>query len=397
MEKWKENAQKVLDEGVSTGYLPCGIVLCHHKGEDTFLSAGYQDMEAKKPIARDSIFRLFSMTKPVTAVAAMILIERGQLGIYDEVSWYLPAFSNFTAFVDGQKEVMNTKQNALRIRHLLTMESGLGYGGPDNESDRQVKAVIDKLIEHADTGDGMTTIEAANAFGSCVAQFKPGTRWRYGVSADILGAVIEVITGKTLGEFMKEEIFDPLGMTDTGFYVPDEKKNRLAKRYEETEDGTLKESTLCALGVPYYFTKKTRFESGGAGLTSTCDDYMKFAKMLLGKGEYNGHRILSERSVRFLHEDAMTPALLTDFEHQFGSHMGYHYAHLFQVMAEPGRANELSFRDQFGWDGWTGGQLCVCPHDDTILLIFGQKNSSAGNRYAFRIKNTIFSQLKENK
>lgn len=183
----------------------------------------------------------------------------------------------------------------VRICDLLNMTSGLMYGGDvTSVCSMETEKLFDRIKEHLYLEDAMTTQEVANRLGLIPLQFQPGESFQYGTSADVLGAVIEVISGKTFGEFLKEEFFEPLDMEDTAFYVPENKQERLAKVYQRTEQG-LELYTENHLGIMNAMKQVPAFESGGAGLVSTLDDYAKFAAMLLQEGSYQGKQILNRR------------------------------------------------------------------------------------------------------
>ena len=263
--------------------------------EMAFAADGYADIEAGKKYERDTIARLYSMTKPVTSAAAMLLMERGLLDPGAFVEEFLPGFHN-AIVASGGKLVPTVRP--VRICDLLNMTSGLMYGGDvTSVCSMETEKLFDRIKEHLYLEDAMTTQEVANRLGLIPLQFQPGESFQYGTSADVLGAVIEVISGKTFGEFLKEEFFEPLDMEDTAFYVPENKQERLAKVYQRTEQG-LELYTENHLGIMNAMEQVPAFESGGAGLVSTLDDYAKFASMLLQEGSYQGKQILKPQTIQ---------------------------------------------------------------------------------------------------
>lgn len=254
-------------------------LLVRKDGEELFFGAcGYADIEKLEALGRDHIFRLFSMTKPVTAVAAMILVERGMLDLNMPVSEVLPGFAGAKVMEDG---VPVTSQRPVRVLHLLNMTSGLTYGEEPTPEGRQVLRLIDSCMALLHTDRCVSTVEFANALGRIPLAFAPDSSWCYGFSADVLGAVIEEVSGMRFGAFLEENLFKPLNMKDTGFYVPDETYSRLAAAYETAEDASLRRYDGDYLMIRNKADAPPRYESGGAGLLSTIDDYARFAQMLL--------------------------------------------------------------------------------------------------------------------
>ncbi len=237
--------------------------------------AGLADREEHRPMSRDTIFRLFSLSKPVTAVAAMILLERGELDLLAPVSRFLPGFENQKVFNGTALEPVN---RPVVLKDLLGMVSGIVYGGAVGFAQTQMQALFDQVEGMQAQGKELSTYELANRIGQIPLAFQPGTAWQYGLSADIMGAVIEVVTGKRFGDFLREEIFEPLGMKDTGFWVPPEKQKRLAAVYEETSQGLLRYKKPRLAILPQY-DREPAFQSGGRrsgvhhrGLCQICRD-----------------------------------------------------------------------------------------------------------------------------
>ena len=326
-----------------------------------YAEAGYADIESGKKIRRDSIFRLYSQTKPVTAAAAMILAERGQLDLQAGVDLYLPGFRNpRIARPDGE---IVPAPRAPWVSELLGMTSGLCY--PDADPAGQYAArVFEEEQAQIAAGGGMGTVEFCNELGKQPLAFAPGTHWRYGTSADVLGAVIEAASGKSFRQFLKDELLDPLGMADTDFYVPEEKRDRLVTCYKRTAGG-LEPFGGMHLAVGRY-DRLPAFESGGAGLVSTLQDYSAFATMLLNGGEYHGERILSEASVRFMRSPRLRPEVRRDIWDGLG---GYNYGCLMRVCDLPGACGCFTETGEYGWDGWLGTYFANLPESGITFLL----------------------------
>ena len=277
-----ERLGELAAEMVETGYVAgVNCMVLQHGRELAYYEAGYRDVAAHKKMTRDTIFRLYSMTKPVTSAAAMILLEEGKIDLLDPVSKFLPGFQDQYVIEKGVK-VPVTKPAT--IQNLLNMTSGLVYPGEGNPAEIRNTPLMEEIIAKLSTPEALKTVDIANRIGELPLAFMPGTTWQYGLSADVLGAVIEVVSGMSYGEFLKKRIFEPLGMQDTAFYVPAARQDRLAKVYRETEDGLVEEH-FSHLGIQNTMEREPAFESGGAGLTSTIDDYARFTQMLLQKGQ----------------------------------------------------------------------------------------------------------------
>lgn len=354
------------------------------------LEAGYADRKAGRKIKCDTIYRLYSMTKPITAVAAMILLERGALCLQTPVYEYIPSFSGGKVWRDGHLE------EAIRpvtIHDLLNMTSGLSYGDSDTETERRTRELFCETERRLITESPMTTREFAEKAGAIPLLYQPGTSWKYGISADIMGAVIETVTNQTLGAFMRKEIFEPLGMTDTGFYVPEEKQHRLAMAYETGTDGKLKEYTGNFLGINNRMKGNAGFESGGAGLASTIDDYERFARMLLQKGSFEERQILRPGTVEYLtggrlFGDTLSESPQGSFERWFGQR-GFSYGNFMRVLWNPGQASVLGRQMEYCWDGWLGCSFVNCPRERLTFLVMQQKKDAG--MLVTRLKNVLFS------
>lgn len=348
---------------------------------------GWADIENRVRISRDTIFRLYSCTKPITATALMILFERGELELEYPVHRFLPSFKDMTVVSeDGKITKCNTD---MTIRDLLNMTSGLVYPGRWFEAGRHMEPVFDEITSKLGTDEELTTQQVAERISEAPLMFEPGKMWNYGTSADVLGAVIEKIAGMKLSEFMKKEIFDPLLMEDTGFYVPKDKLNRFSKLYMQTDDG-LKLFEENYLGITDY-KKPPRFESGGAGLVSTTSDYMRFLRMLLNMGTVNGVKILSENTVRFMTQNHLTDEQF--YSMQYGSTKGCGYGNLMRVVTSTAQATTNGDVGEYGWDGWTGTYFTVNPKSNLIILYFIQKCGTGMDDITKRLRQIVYGAV----
>lgn len=377
-----------------------------------YCEAGMADREGGRPISRDTIFRLYSQSKPVTAAAAMILMERGELDLCQPVSDFLPAFAEQFYVTDensigdaaaggkaGKEAADHRSRNAdrkpvlqpMRVFDLLRMTSGLVYPDETTESGRQTAAVFEEMDRRLHTAQAMTTREVADALAGCVLAYEPGSSWRYGTSADVLGAVIEVITGMRFGEFLEKELFGPLGMKDTAFWVPQDKQGRLAVTYE-TVKGTAGDSLVRYegdhLAICNGMKQPPAFESGGAGLASTLDDYMRFAKMLLQGGILDGVRILKPSTVRYMMGAELLEHQQRAFEKWIGLE-GFSYGNLMRVCKNPAQTGFLACRGEYGWDGWLGVYFANFPEEKLTFLMGTQKRDGGTFGLTRKLRNLV--------
>lgn len=361
--------------------------------EMVYVQDGMADREAERKIERDTIFRMYSQTKPVTSVAAMILMERGLLDFYTPVSEFLPSFAQMCV-AKGEERIPCTRQ--ILVNDLLNMTSGLVYPDEDTEAGRAAGRVFEEACSRLYSEKPMTTRELADKLAACPLAFEPGSSWTYGTSADILGAVIEVVSGKSLSEFMQEEIFKPLGMKDTAFWVPKEKQSRLAKAYEtvEKENGG-KELILYTgdnLAICNNMANPPAYEAGGAGLASTLDDYSKFAAMLLNGGSLEGVQILQPKTVEFFRSGELLPGQQDSFRNWVGLE-GHSYGHLMRVCKNPSQSGMLSREGEYGWDGWLGMYFANFPNENMTILMGTQKKDSGTFGLTRKLRNAILSRV----
>lgn len=389
--------QSAIDDAVKAKKIAGLNVLIVKDGkEQGYWESGLRDIEAGEKFARDTIVRLYSQSKPVTAVAALILVEEGKIELNDEVGQYIPEFWNLQISTEAGRNGKAHKANRpVLIQDLLNMTSGYTYGawwdgaplGEHLTSDLIQELNADVIGERK-----ISTLDVARKLAAIPVSFEPGTDYNYGLSADILGAVIEVVSGMKFSEFLKTRIFDPLGMKDTGFYVPAEKLNRLSKVYKQTEKG-MELFEYPNLGIQPFMDKEPSFESGGAGLCSTIDDYLKFAQMLCNGGEFNGVRILHQRTVEFMVNSRLRTNLQQKFDEKMEHLAGYTYCNLCRVAIDAGRCKALTENGEFGWDGWLGPFVSIDIKNKLIMLMLMQRTDSGTTNTTRKVKNIVYSSL----
>ena len=363
-----QQLDKAMNEWVQKEWMNGGVALLVRNGKIAYYkAAGYNDIAGKTPLLKDNIFRIASQTKAITSVAIMMLFEEGKLLLDDPVSKYIPAFKKqmvldkFNAQDSGYTTVPAKKE--ITIRELLTHTSGLGYA---QIGSREANAIYAKNDITAGIGVTKSTLlEAMNRLGKLPLMHQPGERFTYGLNTDLLGCLVEVISGSTLNDFFKTRIFTPLGMKDTYFFVPEEKAGRLVNLYAEDSLGHLKKSDGNMLNGPTvvnYPLMKNSYYSGGAGLSSTIYDYAVFLQMLLNGGRYDGRQLLSRNSVRM-----MTMNQIGDLSlgaNKFG--LG------FQVVTEKGSAGVPAQEGTFSWGGAFATSYWVDPKEKMVMLFYRQ-------------------------
>ncbi|HEX7758752.1 MAG TPA: serine hydrolase domain-containing protein [Caulobacteraceae bacterium] len=335
---------------------------------------GLDDLAAGKPLREDTLFRIYSMTKPVTAVAMMILHDQGLWRPEDPISKYIQSFANARVFVglDGEGQPLTVPaDHDPTIGELLTHTAGLTYGSTQEP--------LDKLYQAKNIWGSASLAEFADKIGGLPLAYQPGTKWVYSLAMDIQGAIIEALTGQGLAAFMQEKIFGPLGMVDTGFHAPPDQAHRLAKLYRSS---TTKPG-LVALDRPPILgdnLSPPKVPSGGGGLVSTLDDYARFAQMLLNKGELAGVRIISPQAVALMTSNYLSDEMMAA---GFGVgamaiRPGFGYGFNGAVFTDPLKAGLPVGQGTYEWDGAAGTWFWVDPENDLIFVGMIQRFEVSG-------------------
>jgi CubicO group peptidase (beta-lactamase class C family) len=295
--------QRYVDEGTLAGI----VTAVARRGRLVHMEKyGLMDVEAGKPMQLDTIFRIYSMTKPITSVAVMMLYEEGRFFLSDPVSKFIPAFEDVKVFVRKTETGLDLAdlERPITIRDLLTHTSGLTYGFEEaSYVDEQYRKHI---WQHVEQKSGATLEEVVLSVARIPLVHQPGSAWTYGVSTDVLGYLVQVVSGMPFDQFLKERVTGPLGMVDTDFWVPEPKIERFATNYVPGDDGGLR-----VFDEPQtsQFAKPTTFPSGGGGMVSTASDYLRFAQMLLNKGELDGVHLLGRKTVELMTMNHLPPEL----------------------------------------------------------------------------------------
>jgi len=364
-----ERLTNKLDNYVSDEKLPGGVALVLRKGKAAyFYSFGYRDKELMDPMEKDDIFRIASQTKAIISVGIMILQEKGLLLIQDPVGKYIPEYNNTKVAEDdgnGSYKVVKAKRK-ITIRDLLTHTAGIGWGFGPAKDVWLKEDIMGWYFSHRDESIQATIKRLAKL----PMDAQPGEKFVYGLSIDILGALIEVVSNQPLDQFLKNEIFDPLKMNDTYFFLPFEKKERLAKVYSSTKNEIKlaaepgKRVGASMVGQGHYMNGPRMSFSGGAGLLSTAEDYAIFLQMMLNEGQFGKKRILSRKSV-----ELMTTNHIADIS--FGVD-GVRFGLGFSILEQLGGRGMLGSIGEFSWGGAYHSTYWVDPKEDMVVVYFTQ-------------------------
>jgi CubicO group peptidase (beta-lactamase class C family) len=356
---------------VAPGKLPGLVTLVHHRGRQYVDAIGTFAFDSEFPMGRDTIFRLASMTKPVTAVAAMILVEECRIRLDDPVDEWLPELSDRKVLrtIDSPLDDTVPAMRPITLRDLLTFRSGYGEVAFLSPMCPLQQAMMAAQLPLSTWPYAGTPEEFMRALGDLPLAFQPGERWQYHMSSEILGVLIARASGQSLGTFLRERLFDPLGMQDTGFFVPEAKLDRLPTCY-----GTdFPSPRLIVLDEARgsYASRPLAFESGGGGLVSTVDDLLAFGQMMLQGGIYGRERILSRPAVELMTTDHITPEQKATSP--FFAHYWAHHSWGFGMGLVTGRGDLAGVPGRFGWDGAFGTSWWVDPKEQLIGIFMTQR------------------------
>ena len=348
---------------------------------------GYADVATRTPMKKDAIFRIMSQTKAITSIGIMILYEQGKLLLDQPISEFIPEFKNpvvLDKFNEADTTFTTVPANGeITFRQLLTHSSGLDY---TDIGTSKVQAIYTK--NHIPSGLGYfddNLLERMKALGKLPLSFQPGTKWQYGLNSDLLGCLIEVISGMDLEDFLRKNIFEPLGMKDTYFNVPSSKANRLPTVYtEDSVQHIIPWSHEFRRIDPDYPIMNKHYFSGGAGLSSTALDYAIFMQMLLNGGKYNGHQILSKRTVEMITSGQLKDGLFGD------DNMGLGFGITSEKSAAKGPRNAGSF----AWSGYYGTTYWADPKAHLVCLFLTQQNPNSHGDVEGKFEAIVYSSLK---
>ncbi len=390
---------QVFNREVEQGKLPGAVVVVARKGRVAYFeSFGFRDKAAGAPMPKDAVFEIYSMTKPLVSVAAMILVEEGRLQLTDPVAKFLPEFASLQVSVPKLDATSGKLTYALvppdrpmTVQDLLRHTSGLVYG--EFTSQAQVReAYIKEVIFKP--GDGtydlrdLTAAEQIARLARAPLAHQPGTTWEYGISTDVLGRVIEKVSGQRLAEFLDERLLKPLKMADTGFYVPKPSMDRFARPLP-TDPATGTPITLHDVSAP------TASDSGGGGGVSTAVDYLRFAQMMLNGGWLDDAQILSRTTVALMTSDQLGPQVARTVqpgEALIGT-QGYTFGLGFAIRQEPGIAAVPGSQGEYMWGGYAGTYFWIDPREELVGIMMTQAPGPSRQYYRREIKQLVYQAI----
>lgn len=358
--------QKYLDQK----RLPGATTLVARQGQVVYCeSLGYRDLETRQPMTPDTILRIYSMTKPITSVAAMMLYEEGYFQLDDPVAEFIPSFKDLQVYVSGtgDKVITEPLNRPMTIHDLLTHTSGLIYGFGDS-------GPLPELYKQSSTDFGTHDGKLADVverLSKIPLSFQPGMRWNYGVSTDVLGRLVEIVSGRSLDDFLQNRILEPLNMQDTGFAIPAAKVDRLSALYE-----CIQEDNLFLLESPRNspLIDTVQTFSGGSGLVSTLGDYFRFTELLRRKGELDGVRLLGCKTLAYMTRNHLPGDLAAMGQPTFNetTYAGIGFGLGFSVMLDPVKAGVIGSPGEYAWGGYASTAFWIDPLEDLTVIFLTQ-------------------------
>jgi CubicO group peptidase (beta-lactamase class C family) len=390
LERIDRHFARYVDDGRLAGWL----LAVSRDGRVVHLASyGDRDREAGRPVELDTLWRIYSMTKPITSVAAMMLYEEGAFELKDPVSRFIPSFADMRVYTAGSAlaPVTVPAMEPVRIWHLLTHTAGLTYGF---HHAHPVDAIYRAAGFEWGAPEGVDLAGCCDAWASMPLLFQPGSEWNYSVASDVLGRVVEVASGQSLDEFFRARIFEPLGMTDTSFSVTEPERDRLAALYMP-HPATRRATRLDSMGN--LALRPPTALSGGGGLVSSAADYQRFTQMLLGEGELDGARLLGSRTVRYMARNHLPGGV--DLE-QFGRPLfaettfdGVGFGLGFSVVDDPAKNKVLSTKGEYAWGGAASTAFWVDPAERITALFFTQLLPSSTHPIRPQFKQLVYQAL----
>ena len=370
------------------------LTLISRHGETAHLSAmGSMDRERNKPMATDTIFRFYSMTKPITSVALMQLHEQGMFQLTDSVSRYIPQWRDLQVMTGGDWPNFETRpaDRPMSMRDVLSHQSGLTYGFMEGQLERAYNKAD---VYQAGSMEGRDLQSMIDRLAELPLKFSPGDNWNYGVSTDVCGYLVETISGQRFDEYLQEHIFNPLGMEDTGFDVPPEKIDRFAANYERGPDRKLR---LLDDPATSNYAEPQTFFSGGGGLVSTAHDYHRFCQMLLNGGELDGARLLGPKTIELMtmnhlpDGDDLSECALGSFSETANDGIGFGLG--FAVLQDLPRTQNVGSIGEYYWGGAASTIFWIDPVEDMIVIFLTQFMPSGTFNFRGQIKQILYPGL----
>ena len=389
LERLHSLMQQAVDQKQVAGIV---TILARHGKVVDYRTYGQRDMAAAAPMTKDVIFRDYSMTKPLTGVAMMILYEQGKWLPSDPIAKYVPEFAHLKVYkgldADG-KMILVDPDHAPTMRELMSHTAGFTYGFFGNTP-------VDAMYRDAHPLDSKNLQEFIETIAKLPLLYQPGKGWTYSMSMDIEGYIVEKLSGQTLPDFMRDNIFKPLDMKDAAFYVPAEKRDRFSAVYNTGPSGELSLVASSPSGRSTDYTTEPTMPSGGGGMVSTAQDYFRFAQMMLNGGELDGKRILSPATVKLMTSNHVPTELLTG-QYSIGAQVmrpGFGYGYNCAVVFDPPEANLPEGKGTFFWDGAAGTWFWVDPTNDVVFIGMIQRMlGPASPNLEFESRSVVYGAL----
>lgn len=374
----------------------CQVAVARHGHMAYQKSFGSMDLERGKPMADDAIFRIYSMTKPITSVALMTLYERGYFQLNDPVSRFVPSWKEHRVWTSGEGDVMQTEpaHRPVSFRDVLSHTAGLTYGGglPGVGIQHPIDRIYRELKVRS-VGGADSMLEFMDKLGQVPLRYQPGAQWMYSLATDVCGALVEIISGKPFAQYLQDEIFEPLGMKDTAFQVAPQDQDRFAANYQRGPDKKLK---LIDDPATSDFNREPGFKSGGGGLTGTTADYMRFCEMLRRGGELDGQRILGPRTIELMHMNHLpgnkdlTQLAIGTFSETANEGVGFGLG--FASTMGQVQTGTLGAGDYY-WGGAASTIFWVDPKEDLSVVFMTQLMPSGTFNFRGQLKSIIYASI----
>ncbi|HXH20737.1 MAG TPA: serine hydrolase domain-containing protein [Dehalococcoidia bacterium] len=393
------NVTRLVHGYINDGKIPGAISMIARRGKVVhFETYGKMDEEAGKPMTADTIFRIYSMTKPIASLGLMLLYEEGRFQLDDPAYKYIPEWKNQKVFIGGTADNpdLRAPERPISVRDLLMHTSGLagGLGAPESSPTSELfrRAGVRGFGQEGNH----TLRDMVERIANVPLQFDPGTKWNYGISTDVVGYLSEVLSGRPFDVYLKERIFDPLGMSDTGFSVPEASLDRFAACYrrggENDPPYVLQDSPTTS---PY--AKPRTYFSGAGGLVSTAADYMRFCKMLANGGELDGVRIAGKRTIEFMAMNHLPGgcdlAAMGQTRFTETSMEGIGFGLGFAVLLDPAKAQIIGTPGEYYWGGAASTAFFINPKEDLIMIFLTQLLPSGSYPFRRELRATIYSSI----
>lgn len=381
----------ILKDFVKKDPAGCGCAIAK---EGKILYEGYHglaDIETERPITEDTVFRLWSMTKVIACTAALMLFERGKFLLNDPLGEYLPDYKEHTiasVMPDGSVKYTKSKSPML-VKHAFTMAVGMPYPSEDSPTAAAMTAVREELDKKHGLGR-YTLADEIKAMAEVPIAFEPGTRYMYGYGHDLVAGLIEAVSGKKVGRFLQDEIFDPLGMSSTGYRYFGDIRERMASIYQRGKSGE-KEKTEAAFD--YLHEPEALLEFGGVGLFSTVRDYLKFSQMMANGGRYNGEQIIGRKTIDLMRQNQLGEKQMSDYLGTCTYNAGYGYGLGVRTMMNPAAGGSNTSVGEFGWTGFLGTWTSIDPSEGVSAVYMHQMMPNMEEYHHLRVRAAVYGSI----